>query len=128
MTLSEATYDDLEDLASSTLDRALVLSRYAGGPLVVPQQPCLALVVDGVNELVQFVLGVQDVAVRLDAELRALARDPDDEPDPRDERVRDDLHALVSALREGGTSTFQYTWTDGQVVFYWPSVWVARGA
>lgn len=121
VSLSPPAYDALEDLASNLLDRALVLSRYVEGPHVVPYRPCLALVVDDVNELVQFTITVYDTVERLNAELSAGSPDLD----VADWWVAQDLRALVVALREGRTSTFQHTWTDDQLVFYWPSVWVS---
>lgn len=120
VTLSPPTYDALEDLASNVLDRALVLSHYTAGPQQVPYRPCLALVVDDVNELVQFTITVYDTVERLNTELSAGSPDCD----VADWYVAQDLRALVVALREGRTSTFQHTWTDGQLVFYWPSVQV----
>lgn len=98
--LAPATYDALEDLASSWFDRALVLSRYAGGPMCV-NGPCLALVVDDVGQLVQFVLLVAAHA-----------------------RFDDELYQLTFALRSGGVRTYQHTWTGGQTVYYWPNVHV----
>lgn len=111
--LAPATYDALEDLASNLFDRALVLSRYAGGPVCV-SGPCLALVVDDVAHLVQFVLAVRTSAHRLEVD-----GDEDD-----DVLLADELGRLAGQLESGGQYTYQHTWTGGQTVYYWPSVHV----
>lgn len=112
--LAPATYDALEDLASNRLDRALVLSRYAGGPMCVGYRPCLALVVDDVAHLVQFVLEVRTSVQRLRV----------DGDGDGDVLIADELGQLVRAFESGGVYTYQHTWSGGQTVYYWPFVHV----
>lgn len=114
LTLSSPTYDALEDLATNLFDRALVLSRYTGGPLCVGYRPCLALVVDDLAHLVQFVL-----AVRTSSHWLEVGGDAD-----ADVLVADELGQFAHALEDGGVYTYRHTWTGDQVVFYWPNVHV----
>lgn len=114
LTLSPPTYDALEDLAANMFDRALVLSRYAGGPMLVDDQLCLALVVDDLAHLVQFVLAVRTSSYRLEV----------DGDGDADVLVANELGRLAHALEDGDVHTYQHTWTGDQVVFYWPNVHV----
>jgi hypothetical protein len=113
--LSRATLEVLEDLVANVFDRASVRASYTGRGMWGAEH-CLGVVVDGVGELVQFVLAVETTARRL----RDLA-----EEDESHEYVLviEELLTFLDALENGGTPTTQDRMAD-QVIYYWPRVQV----
>jgi hypothetical protein len=112
ITVSEATVETLRDLVTNTFDTASVRYDYSGRRTY--GRTCLGLVCDGVNELVQFVLGVQQTATYLE-------RDGDQDENSEDQRVCRDLLTFLDTLANGNTSTLQDD-VGTQVIYYWPRV------
>lgn len=115
ITISEDALEVLEDLVANTFDDASVRRHYNGRGMF-SAEVCLGVVVNGVDELVRFVLGVQTTA-------RYLEHDGDQDEDSGDQRVCRELLTFLDALENGGTRTRQ----DGmgtQVIYYWPRVQV----